>query len=230
MSKLELARGTQAARKARPRPASDAAEAKSVTARILDSAETVLRRHGYAGLSTRRVAEEAEIALGNLTYHYPTKAELVRALIDRLMTRYLEWFQEVLKTPGRGAEALVRWLMQEAVADEATWLFRELWAMALHDPVVRDAIDDFYDELMGKVTTALEASYPAADPQAVRDYVQFVALVSEGSAVLYGTRRDRAIPYQRMIDLTVRLIPVIAPGLAPTPPCAAVPQDGTAAG
>lgn len=203
-------------------PAPAPADARGVTERILDSAETVLRRHGYAGLSTRRVADEAAIALGNLTYHYPTKAELIRAMISRLVTGYLGRIQEVLQTPGRGVEALVRWLLQEAVTEDATWLFRELWAMALHDPVVRDAIDDFYDELMDNVAATLEAAYPAADPQAVRDLVQFIALMSEGSAVLYGTRRRRVIPYERMIDLTVRLMSVIAPELALTP--AATPK------
>ena len=117
-------------------------------------------------------------------------------------------------TPGRGVEDLVRWLLEEAVAEEAMWLFRELWAMALHDEIVREAIDDLYDELMGKVAATLEAAYPSADPQAVRDLVQFIALISEGSTVLYGTRRSRIAPRQRMIDLVVRLTSVIAPELA----------------
>lgn len=194
--------------------ASMQADARSVAERILDGAEIVLRRHGYAGFSTRRVAEEAEIALGNLTYHFPTKPELVRALIDRLMSRYLDRFQVVLRTPDRGVEALVRWLLEESVAEEAMWLFRELWAMALHDDVVREAIDDFYDELMAKVVATLEAAYPKADPLAVRDLVQFIALMSEGSSVLYGTRRSRITSHQRMIDLSVRVISVIAPELA----------------
>lgn len=209
-------RGRKRGGQARRAPASAAADARGVTERILDSAETVLRRHGYAGFSTRRVADAAAIALGNLTYHYPTKPELVRALISRLMTRYFDRFQEVLRTPGRGVEALVRQLLEEAVEEEAMWLFRELWAMALHDKVVCEAIDDFYDDLMDKVAATLQASYPAADPREVRDLVQFIALVSEGSTVLYGTRRSRAAPRQRMIDLTVRLISVIAPELAPS--------------
>lgn len=190
-------------------------DTRHVTERILDSAETVLRRHGYAGFSTRRVAEEAAIALGNLTYHFPTKTELVRALINRVTTQYLARFQETLSTPGRGVEALVRWLLEEAVQEDAMRLFREFWAMALHDEVVREAVDDVYDELMDKVAATLEATHPSADPQAIRDLVQFIALVSEGGAVLYGTRRSRAVSHQRMVDLTVRLIGAISPELAP---------------
>ncbi|WP_374656779.1 TetR/AcrR family transcriptional regulator [Phenylobacterium sp.] len=211
MSDIDLAKANPRARRSHEA----AADSRSVSEKILDSAEIVLRRHGYAGFSTRRVAQEAAIALGNLTYHYPTKPELVQALISRLITRYLDRFQQVLRTPGRGVEDLVRWLLEEAVAEEAMWLFRELWAMALHDEIVREAIDDLYDELMGKVAATLEAAYPSADPQAVRDLVQFIALISEGSTVLYGTRRSRVTPRQRMIDLAVRLTSVIAPELAP---------------
>ena len=185
-----------------------------VTRRILDSAEDVLRLHGYAGFTTRRVAAAAGIAPGNLSYHYPTKLELLRAVIERLVTRYSERMQAFLLEPRRQpVEALVRWLLDDATAEESVWLFRELWAVALRDEVVRDAIDDLYDELMDRIAADLETAFPAADPKEIRDVVQFIALISEGSTVVYGTRRERAIPHQRMIDLTVRLIRVVAPSL-----------------
>jgi AcrR family transcriptional regulator len=189
-----------------------------VIERILDSGEAVLRQNGYAGFTTRRVAEAAGIAPGNLSYHFPTKLELLRAIIARLVSRYSDRlhaaFQEPGLTPGRGLEASVRWLLEEAVNEEVVWLFRELWAMALRDEVVRDAIDDLYDELMDRIATTLQRACPDADPQSLRDLVQFIAMMSEGTTVLYGTRRERAAPYERMIDLTVRMIGVITPELA----------------
>jgi AcrR family transcriptional regulator len=185
-------------------------EPKSVTERVLDSAEKVLLHHGYAGFSTRRVAQEANIALGNLTYHFPTKAELVRALIDRLMSKYLEYFEDFLRTPSKGLEALVRWLLEEAPDDESMRLFREIWAMALHDDIVRQSIDDFYDRMIERVTDTLIAAHPAADPRAISDLVHFVAVISEGSSVIYGTRSSRATPHPRMIDLAMRMVSVIA--------------------
>jgi AcrR family transcriptional regulator len=193
-----------------------------VTRRILDSAEHVLRLHGHAGFTTRRVAAAAGIAPGNLSYHYPSKLELLRAVIERLVTRYSERMQAFLQEPRpKPVEALVRWLLDDATTEEAVWLFRELWAMALRDEVVRNAIDDLYDELMDRIATDLEIAFPAADPEEIRDLVQFVALVSEGSTVVYGTRRERATPHQRMIDLTVRLIGVVAPSLANPRPASA---------
>ena len=56
---------TGAQRREEAQPQSEAAadmEPKSVTERVLDSAEKVLLHYGYAGFSTRRVAQEANIA------------------------------------------------------------------------------------------------------------------------------------------------------------------------
>lgn len=182
------------------------AEADSILGRILDSAELVLRREGYAGFSTRRVAQEAEIALGNLTYHFPTKSGLVRALIDRLMAKYLAQFQATLRPDGNGLESLVRSLMAESVNHEAMSLFREIWVMALHDTAVRDSIDDFYDELILKATQTLTAAYPNAEPDAIKDLVHLIAVASEGSTVIYGTRRARSTSHQKLVELAVRLV------------------------
>ncbi len=59
--------------------------------RILDAARTVLLRDGYAGLSTRRVAELAEVPLSQIHYHFGSKQELILAVLaaenERLLAR-----------------------------------------------------------------------------------------------------------------------------------------------
>lgn len=175
-------------------------------------------QHGYAGFTTRRVAEAAAIAPGNLSYHFPSKLELLRALIERLVSRYSDRLRAALEdsplAPGTDLGAMLRWLMLDAVADDTVRVYRELWAMSLHDEVVREAVDDLYDEIMDNIATALQRACPSADPVAVRDLVQFVALLSEGTTVLYGTRGERAVPLERMIDLAVSMIGVVVPELA----------------
>ncbi|HRD44869.1 MAG TPA: TetR/AcrR family transcriptional regulator [Caulobacter sp.] len=189
--------------------------------RILDSAELVLRDRGYAGFTTRRVAEAAGIAPGNLSYHYPTKLELLRALIKRLMADYSKRLQDALKQPDQGPEELLRWLLGEAFTREANSLFRELWAMALHDEVVRDAVDDFYDQVMTDVESAILAAYPTASPQGVRDLVRLMSVISEGSGVIYGLRGVSGKDHERLVALAMRLAAVVSPDLVPT---AALPE------
>jgi AcrR family transcriptional regulator len=47
---------------------------------ILDAARTRLLADGYAGLSTRKVAEEAGVPLSQLHYHFGSKGGLIMAL------------------------------------------------------------------------------------------------------------------------------------------------------
>jgi AcrR family transcriptional regulator len=50
--------------------------------RILDAALELFNRNGYAATSQAEIAAAAGIRQGNLTYHFPTKLDLVEALRD----------------------------------------------------------------------------------------------------------------------------------------------------
>ena len=54
------------------------------------AAETCLRTHGHADLSTRSVAEMAGVPLSQIHYHFGSKQGLVLALLDHLNDRLLE--------------------------------------------------------------------------------------------------------------------------------------------
>ena len=57
---------------------------------LLDAADTCLRAHGYSGLSTRRVAEEAGMPLSQIHYHFGSKVDLMLALLEHKNRRLLE--------------------------------------------------------------------------------------------------------------------------------------------
>ena len=54
---------------------------------------------------------------------------------------------------------------------------------------------------MDCVDQRIRRSYPDADETSIRELLQVLALMSEGSIVLYGTRRKRAVPYERVTSL-----------------------------
>ena len=56
---------------------------ETVTAQlILDAARTRLLADGYAGLSTRKVAQEAGVPLSQVHYHFGSKGGMVLALLE----------------------------------------------------------------------------------------------------------------------------------------------------
>ena len=84
----------------KPRPARPAgADAPHTSAQILDVAERLAQTRGFNGFSYADIAAELGITKASLHYHFPSKAELGRALIDR----YSEVFAAALDHIAREA-------------------------------------------------------------------------------------------------------------------------------
>ena len=177
---------------------------------ILAAAREVLLRDGYERFTTRRVAEIAGITLGNLTYHFPSKRQLLASLIQRLLAEYtsaFEGFFADLSIPvDRKFKELIEWLMNDAATIESNRLFRELWAMAMHDRFVARAIDDFYDQAIERIAQLLRAERPAMNRKSALAIAHLVALVSEGTGVIYGTRLARAANHADVKALAVDVL------------------------
>jgi AcrR family transcriptional regulator len=67
-----------------------AAPALDTRTLILDAARRRLLADGYAGLSTRKVAEEAGVPVSQLNYHFGSKQGLILALLEEENQRRLE--------------------------------------------------------------------------------------------------------------------------------------------
>jgi AcrR family transcriptional regulator len=67
-----------------PTPRPLRADAQRNRVRILDAAQQVFATHG-AQASTEEVARTAGVAIGTIFRHFPTKADLVRALMKQLL-------------------------------------------------------------------------------------------------------------------------------------------------
>jgi TetR/AcrR family transcriptional repressor of nem operon len=76
--------------------ASNAGMARTATAsadtpqRVLDVAERLVQTRGFNGFSYADIAAALGITKASLHYHFPTKAELGRRLIERYESRFLE--------------------------------------------------------------------------------------------------------------------------------------------
>jgi TetR/AcrR family transcriptional repressor of nem operon len=68
---------------ARPQRAADTAQ------RILDVAERLVQTRGFNGFSYADIAEALRVTKASLHYHFPSKADLGRRLIERYETAFL---------------------------------------------------------------------------------------------------------------------------------------------
>jgi AcrR family transcriptional regulator len=177
---------------------------------ILRAAKRVLATDGYARFTLRRVAREAHLTIGNLAYHYPSKRNLVRALILLLIEEYRAQIDARMRTtPARSPDAfrsLVVWLMRDSVSAQTSRLFREFWTIALHDPVIARAIDQFYAEVQETAARRLRDNFPNLPARSVREIVQLMGIISEGSNVLYATAHNPTAPLDRVSRLASSLL------------------------
>jgi len=105
---------------------------------LLDAAERLLVAVGHAGITTRRLAEEAGVNHGLVHYYFGSNENLlVRALerfTERLITRQRELYAADMPFVEKWRMAM-RYLVSEDVTYEKVWL--ELQALGWNDPELR---------------------------------------------------------------------------------------------
>ncbi|MDJ0787711.1 MAG: TetR/AcrR family transcriptional regulator [Myxococcota bacterium] len=80
----------------------------STRERILEASIALWNERGFAPVTVAEVAARVGISTGNLSYHFPTKRELVLAAWDQAEKRHLEWVHSW--EPETVLEDLPRWL------------------------------------------------------------------------------------------------------------------------
>ena len=120
---------------------------------ILAAAREVLLRDGYARLSTRSVADEADVPLSQIHYHFGSKQQLILAVLEAQNQRLLERQAEMFAGP----EPLwVRWqraceFLEIDLASGYVRILQELIAASWSDPElagpVRNQLRGWFDLL-----------------------------------------------------------------------------------
>jgi len=123
---------------------------------LLDAAERLLLSVGHAGITTRRLAEEAQVNHGLVHYYFGS--------MENLLLRVLERFTERLTARQRAMYAdpdlpfvekwrqAMRYLVGDDVEYEKVWL--ELQALAWNRPELREEVARVNDEWRAVLTEA----------------------------------------------------------------------------
>jgi TetR/AcrR family transcriptional repressor of nem operon len=135
-------------------------EAAAPTAsRILDVAERLAQTRGFNGFSYADIAAELEISKPSLHYHFPSKAELGEALIERYAERFSDALTAIDERGDEPAAKLDAYagIYAEVLKEERMCLCGMLAADydTLPGPM-RDAVLRFFDASEAWLTRVLE--------------------------------------------------------------------------
>jgi AcrR family transcriptional regulator len=124
---------------------------------LLDAAERLLADVGYAGVTTRRLAQEAGVNHGLVHYYFGSNENvLVQTLerfTERLITRQRELYAAGVPFADKWRTAM-RYLVSEDVSYQKIWL--ELQALAWNNPDLRTRLARVNAEWRAVLTEAFD--------------------------------------------------------------------------
>jgi AcrR family transcriptional regulator len=163
---------------------------------ILEAARQRLLADGYAGLSTRAVAEAAGVPLSQLHYHFGSKRQLILDLLESESERRL-----ARQTAMYGADQPL-WRRYEQACDfleedlESGFVrvLQEMVAAGWSDPVIGERVRDLLQgwlDLITEVAREAEGRYGALGPFPAEEMAALVGLAFMGAEAVLLLGFDR---------------------------------------
>lgn len=162
-------------------------DAEATRSRIMDAAQVEIMKRGFSATSVDAIHEAAGVSRGTFFYHFPTKDDLARALLDRyadtdrrITDRLMARAEELSRDPLHQVLIFLR-LHDDVLAsydreEDPGCLFASYsYEAGLFDEethrVISDSIDHWRQVLAGKLAEAAEWHQPRgpADPAVLAD-------------------------------------------------------------
>lgn len=153
--------------------------------RILDAAEALFARRGYAGVGMREVAETAGLGKSSLFHHFASKAELYMEVAVRILFAFEQRLTRSLAAGGDPLARLDRWIdcLIDLLAEDrfSARLFlrslfeedAELESQADADPRVDNAVQSILGGVAGVIREGIAAGSlrPSSIPHTLQSLI-----------------------------------------------------------
>ncbi len=157
---------------------------------ILRTALSILIEEGYRAMSMRRVAAACGLKFGNLTYHYRSREDLVRELMEAVIRAYEVEFEAIMHMPGVPAEERLRRLCTLVLDDirskKTTRFFPELWSLSNYDAFVLERVQELYVRARAPLLEIVAELRPDLGEDEREILALFISASMEGMTVFAG--------------------------------------------
>jgi TetR/AcrR family transcriptional repressor of nem operon len=191
-----------------------------VPQKILDVAEQLAQTRGFNGFSYGDIAEQLLVTKASLHYHFPSKAELGRALIARYRTVFAQALDAIDSKTQSGPERLRRYVrLYDSVMRDNRMCLCGMFA-AEYDTLpgpMQDELREFFDHNERWLAAVLDAGRRDGDlafRESAKERARVVLGALEGAMLVARTyadgRRFRSAARHLLAELDVE--PAAAPG------------------
>jgi len=136
-------------------------------AQLVAATITCIAEYGYQATTTRRVAEIADVSLGALAHHFPSRLDLITSALDEVSERMTaDLPARVEACPGRERDEF-------GILDALWSLFRgelftvwvKVWLAAAEDPELYAALVPLEARLSAAISENVAAAAPTTPPR-----------------------------------------------------------------
>lgn len=192
---------------------------------IAEAVRAALAKHGYAGLTTRKVAAESEKSEAFFFYHCDTKTDLILVFLEWAAEWSLDRFAAAAAEPDPVRKLYVA--CDRLLGDPDDEFERgmnvammELLSHAPHDPAFRDRLEAYERRVLSDLAEVIEEGIEAGvlrevDPEATAAFLLMTADGTAGAVHALGMRDVEAGVRDRLFDYLATA--VLAEGVEPPP-------------
>jgi AcrR family transcriptional regulator len=180
--------------------------------RLLDATIESLLEVGYAGTTTRGVAERAGVSAGAQTHHFPHRVDLVGAAVERLAAERVRSLSERARHLPTDRKARTRAALDLLWGDFSSDLFTvfvKLWVAAADDPELYARLVPLEREMSRQIAQSLPEFWGQDPPPDISDRVTTALATMRGLALSRAyepTGRRQKDPWNTVQPVLERLL------------------------
>ncbi len=172
---------------------------------IIAMAQTILVKEGLASLTTRRVARELNISVGNLAYYFSSKDALLQAIITDVIRGYDKELEQESKafpdSPPNRFRAFLRYMMEDAKRPDVRGFFYQFWGLSTHNEQAAALRGEMYQHFAEQTVELLAGIHPEMTHAELKILALSIITILEGLHVVYGSGDQFLDQYQGFDDL-----------------------------
>jgi AcrR family transcriptional regulator len=176
---------------------------------ILETAQLVFRRDGYAAFTLRRVAAEAGLQLGTLQHYFPSRELLLKTMIVQTIRSYNDNYDRIARSEApvaRRVQAIIEEVLSE-VQDESDRAFLlETAAVANHERFAAEALADSHRQYLDMWSRLIGEMNPGLNVDERRMRALLVAAQLEGLMPFLQVGTPGAVPDSKALAHAVRVV------------------------
>ncbi len=180
---------------------------KNTKERILDNAEALTLEKGFAGMSIDDILRATEITKGAFFYHFKTKAELARALVERYRENDYKLFEQFSKRADELSEdplqsmliflKLFEEFIEQMEEPPAGCIFASyVYEIYQFDVGIREFIADGFKEWHKLYEHRIEQiikKYPPKIEVDAKELAEMIVCIIEGGFILSKSSQDSQV-------------------------------------